>query len=113
MANSTTALNRGYSGVAGTVTQLSMHTGAGAGTTGANEVTGGSYAKVAKTYSAPTAGAGDIASAAVFNIPAGVTVTGWGAWDGATFLYGELLTASQNFATAGTYTLNTAPYSTA
>jgi hypothetical protein len=111
MANSTTALDRGYSGVAGTVTQLSMHTGAGAGTTGANEVTGGTYAKVAKTYSAPTAGAGDIASAAAFNIPSGVTVTGWGAWDGATFLFGELLAASQAFATDGTYTLNTAPYS--
>jgi trimethylamine:corrinoid methyltransferase-like protein len=111
MANSTAALDAGYSGVAGTVTQLSMHTGAGPGTTGANEVTGGTYAKVAKTYSAPTAGAGDTVSAAAFDIPAGTTVTGWGAWNAGTYLFGELLAAAQNFATAGTYTLNSAPYS--
>jgi hypothetical protein len=110
--NSTAALNLGYNGVAGTVTHMSMHT-ADPGATGADEVTGGSYARVAKTYGAPTAGAGDIASAATFNIPSGNEVTHWGAWDnaGPTFLFGAALTASQAFASDGTYQLNTAPYS--
>lgn len=110
MANSVEARNRAYNGVAGTVTHVSMHTG-DPGATGADEVTGGTYARVAKTYAAPTAGAGDIVSAAAFNIPSGNTVSHWGAWDDTDYLFGEALGASQAFATDGTYTLNTAPYS--
>lgn len=110
MANSTEALNRAYNGVAGTVTHMSMHT-ASPGTTGANEVTGGTYARVSKAYGSPTAGAGDVASAAQFNIPSGTTVTHWGAWDDTDYLFGEALAAEQEFASDGTYTLNSAPYS--
>lgn len=108
--NSTEALNRGYNGVAGTVTHVSMHT-ADPVATGTAEVVGGTYARVAKAYAAPTAGAGDIVSAAAFNIPSGVTVTHWGAWASTDFLFGAALAANQEFATAGVYTLNTAPYS--
>jgi len=110
MANSVEALNRAYVAVAGTVTHLSLHTG-DPGSTGASEVTGGSYARVAQSYGPPTAGAGDLAAPAVFDVPEGTTVTHWGAWDNATFLFGEALEQTQNFATAGTYTLTSAPYS--
>src|SRR5690554_2482354 len=112
MANSTEALNRAYVAVAGTVTHMSVHTG-DPGSTGASEVTGGSYARVAQSYGSPTAGAGDLSAAAVFDVPEGVTVTHWGAWDGSNFLFGEALEQAQSFATAGTYTLTSAPYSAA
>lgn len=110
MANSVEALNRAYNAVAGTVTHMSLHTG-DPGSTGASEVTGGSYARVAQSYGAPTSGAGDLAAPAVFDVPEGTTVTHWGAWDNTTFLFGESLEQSQSFATAGTYTLTSAPYS--
>ena len=118
MATSNEGLNRAYGGIAGTVTHMSMHDG-DPGTTGANELSAGTagYARVAQTYGAPTAGAGDLAAPAVFNVSGGDEVTHWGAWDESgdnpVYLFGEELTVPQAFATDGTYTLNTAPYSAA
>lgn len=109
MASSIDALNRAYNATAGTVTHLSLHTG-DPGATGANEVTGGTYARVARGYGPPTAGAGNITSSATFDIPSGTTVSHWGAWDGSTFLFGRDLDVPQTFATDGTYTLISATF---
>lgn len=61
---------------------VSLHT-ADPGTTGANEVTGGSYARVQATL--PT-GANGTATAPIvsINVPAGVTVTHVGVWSAVT-----------------------------
>lgn len=61
----------------------SLHTGTGPGTTGANEVTGGSpaYARKPLAWTAGTTGTGT--ATATFDVPAGVTVTWGGIWNGA------------------------------
>lgn len=109
MPSSDDTLNRAYNATAGTVTHLSLHTG-DPGTTGANEVTGGTYARAAGSYGAPTAGVGDITSSVTFNVPSGTTVSHWGAWDGSTFLFGRELDVPQTFASDGTYTLVSAAF---
>src|SRR5690606_9777613 len=110
MASSVDALNRAYNATAGTVTHLSLHTG-DPGTTGANEVTGGTYARVDRGYSAPTAGAGNITSAATFKFPTGTTVFHWGACGGSTYLFVRDRDVPQRFATVETYTLVSAAFS--
>lgn len=74
---------------------ISLHTG-NPGTNGANEVTGGSYARQLETFAA--AASGEIANASDIefeDMPA-VTVSYWGIWSAAsagTFYGGWLLTA--------------------
>lgn len=111
MASTVATRNDAVDAAVGPVTQLSLHT-ADPGTTGANELTAGTagYARVANTYGAAAAGEADIVGDAEFNVSSGVTVTHWGAWAGATFRFGEALAASQAFASDGTYTLTSAPY---
>lgn len=110
MSNSVECLNRSYNATAGSVTHASLHT-ADPGRTGANEVTGGAYAREPVTYGTPTDGAGDIVAPVTINVPEGVTVTHYGMWDGDEFLFGRALAQTQEFATAGVYVLNTAPHS--
>lgn len=88
------------------ITQVSLHT-ADPGEAGANEVTGGTYAKKAITMNAASAGNLDSSTLPVFDVPAGVTITHVGFWAGATFKAGSSIT-SETFASAGTYTLNDA-----
>lgn len=76
--------------------------GAAAGT----EVTGGTYARKALTWTAGTVD-GVATATAVFDIPTGVTVAGVGvhtALTAGTYLDGVAVT-SQAFASAGTYTV--------
>src|ERR1700738_4943082 len=83
---------------------LSLHTGA-PGTTGANEVSGGSYARVACAFGAASAGAMTNSGTVTVNVPASTTVTAFGFWDalsGGNFLGGANLSASQTFSSAGT-----------
>ena len=61
------------------VVSMSLHT-AFPGTTGANEVTGGSYARKACTFGAASAGARTLDSAVAFDVPAG-NVAWAGLWD--------------------------------
>ncbi len=85
-------------------THASLHT-ASPGSTGASEVTGGSYARKAVSWT-PGASDGQNVGTATFDVPAGTTVTHVGLWSAVTagtFLDGFAVT-SQNFATAGTYT---------
>lgn len=89
MAYSTTAKNAALDGIGAAATWISAHT-ADPGTTGANEVTGGGYARKQTTWSAAS-GAEKVGSTAVLDIPAGTNVTHWGlntAVTAGTFYYG-------------------------
>ncbi|ARQ95468.1 head protein [Mycobacterium phage Shandong1] len=73
---------------------LSLHT-ASPGTTGASEVTGGTYGRKTFAWGTPTIVAGEARATGTtqqMNVPAGVTVTHYGVrkTDG-TFLYGKAL----------------------
>lgn len=61
------------------VTHVSAHT-ADPGDTGANEVSGGSYARQPITFGSAASGAIDSSNTPVIPIPAGVTVTHLGYW---------------------------------
>lgn len=103
MAYTTAALNGAVNGIAGLGTYISFHT-ADPSTTGANEVTGGSYARQATTWAAASSGS-RVGSQISASIPAGTTVTHWGIWSASTagtFLYGGALSASETFGSAGT-----------
>lgn len=64
---------------------VSMHTGAGAGTTGANEATGGGYARKQTVWGAATAATPSVSTGTQVNIPvaAGTYVEG-GVWSAVT-----------------------------
>lgn len=103
MAFTSAALNALVSGLTSTATRISLHT-ADPGTTGASEVTGGTYARVATTWGAPTNGS-STGSQTTLNVPAATTVTHWGLWTAATggvFHYGGALAAPESFGSAGT-----------
>ncbi|GAA3957770.1 hypothetical protein GCM10023085_45350 [Actinomadura viridis] len=90
-------------------THASLHT-ADPGTTGANEVTGGSpaYARKAITWNPSSAGSKTVTASVTFDVPAGTTVTHCGTWTGAsggTFRGGGTTTV-ESFGAQGTYTLN-------
>ena len=87
------------------ITHISLHTG-DPGTTGADEVTGGSYARVAVTWGAASSGTKSNSADLTFQVPSGTTIThvgGWTASTSGTFRGGGALAASQEFATAGSY----------
>lgn len=93
-----------------TTIYISLHT-ASPGTTGANEVTGGAYARVAVTFGAPSLGSMTNTGIISVNVPASTTVTHFSYWDssntGATpvpgnWLAGTALAASQSFGSSGT-----------
>lgn len=96
------ALNAGVDAVKALGTWISAHTG-DPGTTGANEVTGGTYAREQTTWGA--ASSGDTTGSQVsIDIPAGTTVTHWGIWSassGGTFRNGSEISPSEGFGSAG------------
>lgn len=108
MAHSLSFRNAAVNSVAqnGGATWFSLHTG-DPGTTGANEVVGGSYARIQATYPAATNGAAST-TGATHNVPAGVTVTHFGRWTLATggtfFTGGTLPNGGDTFGSPGTYT---------
>lgn len=105
MAFTSTAKNAAVDGIGTNATYISMHT-ADPGTTGASEVSGGTYARVATSWSASSAGS-KAGSATTLNIPASTTITYWGLWTAATagtFYYGGTIT-SEAYGGAGTYVL--------
>lgn len=67
------------SGLAGQLDQVSLHTAWSA--TGANEVTGGSYARQAITWNAAASGALDSSNAPSFSVPSGNTIRFIGFWE--------------------------------
>lgn len=87
------------------IAKVSLHTG-DPGSTGANEISGGSpaYARVTPPAApAPTTGLSSVQ--VTFNVPAGTTVGGAGLWDSSgNFLDGGPVTA-QPVSSQGVYTL--------
>lgn len=87
-------------------TWFSLHTG-DPGTTGANEVVGGGYARIQALYPAATTGS-SVTAGATHSVPAGTTVTHFGRWtavSGGTFYTGGALpNGGDTFGSAGTYT---------
>jgi hypothetical protein len=83
---------------------ISLHT---ADPSGANEVTGGSYARVATNWGTPS-GSSAAGSQVTINVPSGTTITHWGVWTASSagnLIYGGALPASEVFGSAGTYSL--------
>ncbi|TDD97649.1 phage tail fiber protein [Actinomadura rubrisoli] len=94
--------------IAALCTHASLHT-ADPGGTGASEVAGGSYARVAVTWAASSGGTKTLTAAVTLQIPAGTTFTHFGLWSavsGGTFRGGELLSALQSYPTGGTFDLS-------
>jgi hypothetical protein len=94
-------------GLAGVALYASLHT-ADPSTTGANEVSGGSYAREVIPWDAASGGSLTTDGSIVFDVPAGTTITHVGYWSAltsGTFYGGVVLDDSQTFATAGTYTI--------
>jgi hypothetical protein len=89
-------------------TFISLHS-ADPGTTGANEITGGSpaYARVATTWGA--AAASSMAGSQVtLNVPASTTIEFWGVWSlvtGGVYYEGGALPANETYGGQGTYLL--------
>jgi hypothetical protein len=91
--------------LAAVIDEVSLHS-ASPSTTGANELSGGSYARKSASWAASASGEKALSSQIVFDVPAGATVAYVGFWDGATFV-GSAQVTSETFGGAGTYTLTT------
>lgn len=108
MAHSLSFRNAAVNAVAqnGAANWFSLHTG-DPGTTGANEVVGGSYARAQATYPAATNGASSTPGA-THTVPAGTAVTHFGRWTiqsgGTFFTGGPLPNGGEVFGSSGTYT---------
>jgi len=106
-----TAKNLMLQALAAAAVYVSMHDD-DPGTTGLNEITGGSpaYARKSITWNAASGGALDSSNAPSFDIPAGTTVKYIGYWSaasGGTF-YGSDAITNEVYAGQGTYTLTDA-----
>lgn len=109
MANtffSNTAIDDAITGITAVATFISLHT-ASPGVTGANEVSGGSYIRVATTWAAAAASA-SLGSQVTINVPASTTITHFGIWTtstAGTYHGGAALPAPETYGGAGTYLL--------
>lgn len=84
---------------------VALFTSAPSGNTPGAEVSGGTYARVALSWGAPSNGV--TTATATINVPASTTVQGAGLYTASTagsYIDGGTVT-SQTFSTAGTYTL--------
>lgn len=104
MPLTTTSLNAAVDAIANQGGWISMHTG-DPGTTGANEVASGSYARQQTTWGAAANGQ-RTGSEVVVPIPGGVTISYFGIWSaktGGTLLATGSLAPSESFGAAGSY----------
>jgi hypothetical protein len=87
---------------------VSLHT-ADPGTTGASEVSGGTYARVAVTWNAPSGGAVTNSGALSINLPATTTAAYFGIWSASTagtyYIGGALTPSVTTGASAGVVTI--------
>src|SRR5689334_20087907 len=108
MALSPAGRNIALDAVGAAADYVSIHSG-DPGTTGANELAGGSYARQAKTWNAASGGNLDDSNAPTFNIPPNASISHFGLWDsptGGTFLGGGTLSTPETYSAAGgTYQL--------
>jgi hypothetical protein len=94
----------GSGGLGGAGTYISLHT-ATPGTTGANEVAGGSYARVQTTWSA-SGGGSKAGSQITINVPAATTISYFGVWSAVssgTYIGGGALSTAPTYVTQGTF----------
>ena len=89
------------------VTHVSAHT-ADPGTTGASEVSGGSYARQSITFAAASGGNLNSSNTPVIPIPAATTITHLGLWSASTAgtFYGSADITDEVFGSAGNYTVD-------
>jgi len=102
MAMTTTYLNLIAETGRSTLTHIGLVNGSGV------EISGGSYARKAVTWTAASNGVIRPNADLVFDVPSGATVAGWRAYSGSAggaTNYGGADLTSQNFASSGTYTL--------
>ena len=106
-----TAKNLMLDELASVAIYASLHT-ADPGSTGTNEVTGGSpaYARKSITWNAAASGNLDNNANPVFDVPASTTITHVGLWSASTSgtFYGSFDITDEVFAAQGTYTLTDA-----
>jgi hypothetical protein len=101
---STAGLAASLSGLASAAVLAGLNQG-DPGATGAGELSGGSYARVAVAFPAPS-GSPVTAPAVTINVPAGVTVDHFSLFSsGGAYLCGGPLSASETYGAAGTYAL--------
>lgn len=107
MALQTVALNDGVDGIVASISHVSIHT-ADPGGTGANEVSGGGYARQAVTWAAASGGSRSATATLSFSA-AGSTAAGfcglWTALTGGTWYGGNANTGDTAFNAAGDYDL--------
>lgn len=99
---SVTARNALVSAYTANATWVSLHTGA-PGTTGANEVPAGTYARKQTTFGAPSGGSATGSQVSI-DVPAGGPYTHYGLWtavSGGTFYDGGELDPDETFAGVG------------
>lgn len=83
---------------------ISLHTD-DPGTTGANEVSGGTYARATGlTFGSASNGKRTCSTQPVMNVPASTTVAWVGLWNSSTFV-GKYDVENETFAADGTYTV--------
>ena len=102
MAFTDATLNEAVEAVSALGSWISAHTG-DPSTTGANEVTGGSYAREQTTWGAASSG-DQTGSEVSVSIPGGNTVSYWGIWSassGGTFVGGFAISPSEGFGADG------------
>lgn len=103
---SNTGVDDAVSGFTADFTYISLHS-ASPGTTGANEISGGSYARVATTWAAASDSA-STGSQVTLNVPASTTIAYFGIWtagSAGTYGGGGPLSSSETYNSAGTYEL--------
>ncbi|GAA1455761.1 phage tail fiber protein [Nocardiopsis tropica] len=105
MALQIVALDRTLEGLVSGATTASMHTTDG-GTTGTGEVSGGTYARQAITWTPASGGQIDADNQITFTIPGGHTVTHLGLWDSGGVWQGSIkLSTPESYGSQGTYTV--------
>ena len=106
MGLNNTALNSMLSDLDANVSHVSAHT-ADPGTTGTSEVTGGSYARQAISFAAPSGGSMAASNSPVIPIPSATTITHLGLWSAvsAGTFYGSADITDETFSSAGNYTI--------
>lgn len=109
MGLNNTSKNLMLTQLAGAVAFVSAHTG-DPGTTGANEVSGGAYARKSIAWGAASAGQINASAIVDIDIPASTTVTYVGLWSAATggTFYGSDDIPAEAFGAAGTLRINSA-----
>ncbi len=106
---SSTAEDVALTAVTSSTLYISLHS-TDPGTTGASEIAGGSYARIAVTWASAAAGSIANSNTLTINVPTSTTVAYFGLWSAqtaGTYYVGGALSSSQTFNTAGTFTINT------